>query len=109
MPPGRLSLCLWRDERGVIAVIAVLLLTAMVGMAALVVDLGWLYVVRSELQNGADAGAMAGVVELALNGPTDAEAMAVAYAIRPANFHLTQPPPGPGAVAVSFPGTDQVR
>ncbi|MDA2917275.1 pilus assembly protein TadG-related protein, partial [Nitrospinae bacterium AH_259_B05_G02_I21] len=26
-------------------------------MAALVVDLGWLYVVRGELQNGADAGA----------------------------------------------------
>ena len=105
---GRFGPNLWRDERGVIAVIAVLMLTALVGMAALVVDLGWLYVVRGELQNGADAGALAGVVELVLSGQTDAQTMAVTYATRPANYHLTQPP-GSGAVAVSFPASDQVR
>lgn len=96
----------WRDNRGVVAIMAALLLVAVVGFAALVIDLGWLYVVRSELQNGADAGALAGVVELALNGPAEAEAMAVTYATRPANFHLTNPPPGPGAVAVTILGSD---
>ncbi len=108
MPPGRLSPSVRRDERGVVAVIAALMLTALVGMAALVVDLGWLYVVRSELQNGADAGALAGVVELVLSDQTYAQTMAVTYAIRPANYNLTQPP-GSGSVAASFPASDQVR
>ncbi|MDA2917490.1 hypothetical protein MYX64_11740, partial [Nitrospinae bacterium AH_259_B05_G02_I21] len=70
---------------------------------------GWLYVVRGELQNGADAGALAGAVELVLSGETDAEAMAVAYATQPTHYHITSPPPGPGAVAVSFPASNQVR
>jgi hypothetical protein len=78
-------------------------------MAALVVDLGWLYVVRSELQNAADAGALAGVVELVLSGETDARTMAVAYATQSTQYHLTQPIPSSGMVAVSFPAANQVR
>jgi hypothetical protein len=88
---------------------AALMLTALVGMAALVVDLGWLYVVRGELQNAADAGALAGVVELVLSGPTDAEPMAVAYATQSTHYRITQPKPGPGAVQVTFPAPDRVR
>jgi hypothetical protein len=87
----------------VAAVIAVLMLTALVGMAALVVDLGWLYVVRGELQNAADAGALAGAVDLVLSGEADARTMAVAYATQSTQYHLTQPIPGSGMVAVEFP------
>jgi hypothetical protein len=92
-----------------VAVIAALMLTALVGMAALVVDLGWLYVVRGELQNAADAGALAGVVEVAMNGLGAAEEMAVSYATQSAQYHLTQPIPGSGDVDVSFPGIDRMR
>ena len=106
---GRLSPSVRRDERGVVAVIAALMLTALVGMAALVVDLGWLYVVRGELQNAADAGALAGVVEIAMNGLGAAEEMAVSYATQPAQYHLTQPVPDSGAVDVSFPAIDRMR
>ncbi len=47
------------DERGVVAVVVALLLTAMLGMGALVVDVGALYQEKRELQNGSDAGALA--------------------------------------------------
>ncbi len=106
---GGFGTSVWRDERGVVVVITALTLTALVGMAALVVDLGWLYVVRGELQNAADAGALAGVVELANNGPGAAEDMAVSYATQSTQYHLTQPIPGPGAVDVSFPAIDRLR
>lgn len=48
-----------RDERGVVAVVVALLLTVMLGMGALVVDVGALYQEKRELQNGSDAGALA--------------------------------------------------
>ncbi len=48
------------DQRGTIAVITALGLLALLGMGGLVLDLGHLYVVKSELQRAADAGAAAG-------------------------------------------------
>ena len=50
---------LLRNQRGVSAVIIALLLVVLLGMAALAVDLGYLYVTRNELQNVADAAALA--------------------------------------------------
>lgn len=47
-----------RDD-GVILVWVALMLVVLVGMGALVIDLGALYVERRELQNGADAAALA--------------------------------------------------
>lgn len=47
------------SQRGVIAVTLALVLTALVAMAAIAVDVGSLFVVRNELQNAADAGALA--------------------------------------------------
>jgi Flp pilus assembly protein TadG len=47
------------DERGAVAVITAILLVAMMGMAAIVVDVGSLYQERRILQNGADAAALA--------------------------------------------------
>jgi hypothetical protein len=49
-----------RDQRGAIIVVAALCLMMILGIAGLAVDLGYLDVVRCELQRAADAGAMAG-------------------------------------------------
>src|SRR5262249_30110205 len=50
-----------RDDRGAIGVLVAILLSAgvLTGLAALVVDVGQVYAERSQLQNGADAGALA--------------------------------------------------
>jgi Flp pilus assembly protein TadG len=52
---------LGRDERGVVGVLVAVLMGAgvLVGLGALVIDTGQLYQQRAELQNGADAGALA--------------------------------------------------
>jgi hypothetical protein len=49
-----------RNQRGVTAIVAAVTMIVLVGFAALAVDLGHLYVARNELQNAADAGALAG-------------------------------------------------
>ena len=49
-----------KDETGAVAIMVALLLIVFIGFAALAIDLGHLYVVRNELQNAADAGALAG-------------------------------------------------
>jgi Flp pilus assembly protein TadG len=49
-----------RDQKGATAVIVAVSMFALVGMAALAIDLSHLYVVKNELQNAADAGALAG-------------------------------------------------
>ena len=50
-----------RDERGVVAAIVAILLGTgvLLGMGALVIDVGQIYQERAELQNGADAAALA--------------------------------------------------
>ena len=66
-------------ERGAVMVMATLLLTALLGLTALVVDLG---VVRSQVrvdQGVADFAALAGAKGLAANNPTGACQSAVQY------------------------------
>lgn len=60
--PARLSSrCVGlRDQRGAVAVLVVVALLPLLGFAALAVDVGNLGVARTELQNAADAGALAG-------------------------------------------------
>jgi uncharacterized membrane protein len=48
-----------KDERGQILPIVALLMTALLGMAGLVTDVGHAYVVRGEIQNSANAAALA--------------------------------------------------
>ena len=55
------------DERGVALPFVALMLTLLIGMTALAVDLGWLYLNGSRVQRGADAAALAGVVHLPHN------------------------------------------
>jgi hypothetical protein len=49
-----------KNRRGIVAVIIATATVVFVGLAALAIDLGHLFVVRNELQNAADAGALAG-------------------------------------------------
>jgi hypothetical protein len=56
--PKTFSFC--RDRSGTVAVIVALLLAVFLGLAALAIDIGHIMVVRNELQNAADAAALAG-------------------------------------------------
>jgi hypothetical protein len=53
-----------RTERGQIIVIFAFLLMVLLGMAAFVVDLAWIWSNQLQVQRAADAGALAGVVHL---------------------------------------------
>ena len=50
------------DERGVVLLLMAVLVTVLLGVAALAVDLGWLYWNSIEIQYGADSAALAGVL-----------------------------------------------
>ena len=54
----------WRRQHGGVAILVALSLTVLIGFIGLVLDLGRLYVNRSELQNAADACALAAAAEL---------------------------------------------
>lgn len=54
----------WRDQKGVTLVIVAGVTVMFVAFAALSVDIAHLYVVQNELQNAADAGALAGARRL---------------------------------------------
>lgn len=48
------------DRKGAVAIIVALLLVVLIGFVALAVDVGYMMVVRNQLQNAADASALAG-------------------------------------------------
>ncbi|MBU0617345.1 MAG: hypothetical protein KKI02_06495 [Planctomycetes bacterium] len=50
----------WARQRGSVVVLAAISMVVVIGIAALAIDLGQLYVVRAELQRAADAAALAG-------------------------------------------------
>ncbi|MHB1406455.1 MAG: pilus assembly protein TadG-related protein [Desulfitobacteriaceae bacterium] len=66
-------------EQGNVVILVTLALTALIGMGALVTDVGVLYAKHAHLQNALDAAALAGVQELPADS-TQAEQVAVAYA-----------------------------
>jgi Flp pilus assembly protein TadG len=70
-----------RRQRGAIAIMFAVLLFVLLAAGGLVIDLGHLYVLKSELQNGADSGALAGAKELNMTsgGITLAAAKALAF------------------------------
>lgn len=51
-------------QRGAVAIIVGFALIVLIGMLALVLDLGHLYIAKTELQNAADAAALSGAKEL---------------------------------------------
>lgn len=54
----------FRQQRGQVAVIMAIVIVLLIMMIGLVVDLGYLYTRKTELQNAADAAALAGAKEL---------------------------------------------
>jgi hypothetical protein len=69
-----------RDERGAVAAIVAILLSAgvLTGMLALVLDVGQIYQERAELQNGADAAALGVAKSCALGACTPGVAIQLA-------------------------------
>lgn len=63
--PRRLS-----NQKGATIIVVALVLVVLIGVAALAIDLGYLYIVRGELQNAADSGALAGAQVLYINNGT---------------------------------------
>jgi len=59
-----------RNQRGVTVVLVAILMVVFLGFAALAIDISHLYLVRNELQNAADAGALAGARFLYREDPT---------------------------------------
>ena len=55
-----IQFCGYLNQRGSVAVITAILLAALIGIAALAVDIGYVAVSKNELQNVADAAALAG-------------------------------------------------
>ena len=70
------KLRVYSDQSGAVGVIFALCLTVMVGMAAVVIDLGHAYVVKREVQKASEAGALAGARALALD-PAQANGLAI--------------------------------
>lgn len=68
------------DENGAILVVVALMLVVLLGFTALAVDVGWATVERRNMVAAADAGALAGAVELPSN-PSQAVEKAEEYAV----------------------------
>lgn len=68
-----------RKPHGAIIVLAALMMTLLVGMLAFAIDCGVIALARNELQNAADAGALAGAAALS-GGPDAAQTAAQAAA-----------------------------
>lgn len=71
---------IWHEEKGSALILIATALTLLVGLAALVIDVGMLYAKRLHLQNVADAAALAGAQEIFLD-LGNPEEVALAYAV----------------------------
>jgi Flp pilus assembly protein TadG len=94
------------SEKGVVMVIAALMLLSLLAVTALTVDVGQVYLTRSRLQKAADAAALAGSQSLAMTrDETEAESVAAQYidwnAESPYGFSV-EPDAGSGQVTVDM-------
>ena len=79
-----------QDERGMVAVTMAILLVALLSFAALAVDLSSLFLVRNELQNAADGGALAGARDLYQNSGEAINTGCNALAVTAATANIAQ-------------------
>jgi hypothetical protein len=107
-----------RNEKGQVLVLVALAIFALLGLAALGIDVGYMYSVRHELQRSADTGALAGAsafttgdwndTSMALDHPRGiADSRARDFASRDMVVRTTLDPAAD--VAVTFPQLDQIR
>jgi Flp pilus assembly protein TadG len=110
---------LLRKERGASAVVFGLLLVPLMGALAISVDVGGLYAEKAQLQNGADAAALAVAYECAIDddctgSSTIASSYAASNAIDDSSTSLQPTFPAAGTVRVDVEtensdGTDELR
>lgn len=62
---------LLRQERGSVIIMVAMAMVVMVGIAALAVDVGYLYMQKTKMQNGVDAAALAGATALTNTGEAE--------------------------------------
>jgi uncharacterized repeat protein (TIGR01451 family) len=91
------------NQRGQVAVMVALLATVLLSSIALVVDTGAAYQTRRSLQSGADAAALAGIMEIAENrGQEAADAVARRYIADNLGEDVNQ-------LNVTFPADNKVK
>src|SRR3984893_14039064 len=83
-----------KNERGVTIVLVAFSLLALLGMAALAIDIATLYAAHGEAQRAADAAALAGARMFAASGYTSASS-----SLAPSD--ICQSSAGPGAAAAA--------
>ncbi len=67
------------DERGVILIVVAVTLTSLILLSAFVVDFGVMWLARTQAQNAADAGALAGATALVFDDPDNYATTGPAY------------------------------
>lgn len=67
-------------QDGQVAVLAAMIMIVLIGMSALVIDVGFLVLTKTQLQAAADSGALAGADDLNNASPTTASSSATSYA-----------------------------
>src|SRR4051794_13186190 len=72
---------LMKDERGAVAIIVALIMVVLLGFAALAVDISAAWSEKKQLQNGADAGALAIAQACAKGACGNPTATAQSYAV----------------------------
>jgi hypothetical protein len=107
-----------RTERGAVLIFAAVALVVLLGFSALVIDLGFLTLTRTQLQNAADAAALGGAVELALSDGSQAVARSTAIELAADNLAFQGSDQGAGNVLtpviitsgdISFPQSNRIR
>ncbi|MGI6574720.1 MAG: pilus assembly protein TadG-related protein [bacterium] len=82
---------LWHDQQGTVLVVVAVGIIALLGLAAIVSDIGLLYLHRTQLVNGVDAAALAGVMELPqdrVQAEAEAASFAAANGLMPAELQI---------------------
>ena len=69
-----------KDKNGQVLVLAALMIPVFLGMTALVIDVGFLALTKTQLQTAVDAGALAGANELNGSNPSNTTGTAISYA-----------------------------
>jgi len=107
-----------RNEKGQVLVLVALAIFALLGLAALGIDVGYMYSVRHELQRSADTGALAGASAFTTGdwndtseAPDHPRGIAIARARQFASADtVVQTTLNPvGEVAVTFPPPDRIQ
>lgn len=100
-----------REERAATMIMVAVSMVAVFAFAVLAIDISLIQLAKNQLQNAADAAALAGAIEYSLTNGNEAAAIAEAIEIAGLNraVQTTQQPVNISSVDVSFPSPKHVR